>query len=134
MDRVILFRGKTKSGGLYYGDLRHDEDGHCYILGRKDFSVEVIPETVSQYTNLDDKTGKRIFEGDIIRAGEHEKSWSGKSFGHLLLVEWNGIGWTHKVLDQYGDAQPTDYFSPNVWSKYGEVVGNKWNNPELIKD
>lgn len=86
--REILFRGKTKNTNEWvYGDLVRLKDGnkeipHIYGFG------EVIPETVGQYIGLDDKNGKKIFEGDIVRYLNTE----------LLKVNKNHTGFTFIVV------------------------------------
>lgn len=73
MNNRYIFRGKGNpkynGGEWYYGYLTYD--GLDYqIVDPKYGSCKrtVIPETIGQCIGLEDKNGKWIFEGDIVKA------------------------------------------------------------------
>lgn len=122
--REILFRGKRVGEGEWkYGSYVEqygatqiypknvtDEDGFdCYC---------VEPETVGQYTGLADKNGKKIFEGDVIKCeGENERGMI--VFEHCsacFVVQFETFTLKYNCL-----------FGIDL-----EVVGNVYDNPELI--
>ena len=127
--REILFRGKrTDNGEWIYGDLRHISDWkggyNPHIVnntnGRNNSvtGLEIIPETVGQYTGLTDKNGKRIFEGDIL-----------KTFGYIYVIMWDSTRALFYLRD------PVYRVTSDFYYYFGSdlsVIGNIHDNPELL--
>ena len=145
-----LFRGKEKDSGKWiYGDLRHISDGHGgYILcivdntnGRNNdvTGVEVLPETVGQYTGFTDKNGKRIFEGDIVRATIERAERCQSPRIENGVIGYDCIGMIGLILykDKNGENVWSDFFnelslSGLIEDYYFEIIGNIHDNPELL--
>lgn len=112
--REILFRGKNKCK-WFYGDLRHLNDGRVTICqDGEPFPYEVYPETVGQFTGLTDKNGRKIFEGDILKANN----------GHIGYVAFSEGGFVK--------AYRCHFNFTNLYGDNQEVIGNIHDNPELI--
>ena len=135
--REILFRGKRYNGewvkGYYFkAKQRVDRTTLCTYISVPHPKLKMIPsddymvdpDTVSEFTGLRDKNGKRIFEGDIV---EFDVS-SGKTKDTVIwdYGEYNGV--TGFRLKKYALFSITE-----TNSRYFEVIGNKWDNPELLE-
>ena len=81
MNREILFRGKRVGNGNwiegYFVLLAINEDlKHAIYTGIDKgciIPIEVIPETVGQFTGSLDDNGNKIFDGDIVKVTYTEK-------------------------------------------------------------
>ena len=135
--REILFRGKRYNGewvkGYYFkAKQRVDRTTLCTYISVPHPKLKMIPsddymvdpDTVSEFTGLRDRNGKRIFEGDIV---EFDVS-SGKTKDTVIwdYGEYNGV--TGFRLKKYALFSITE-----TNSRYFEVIGNKWDNPELLE-
>ena len=138
--REILFRGKrVHTTEWVYGSLIHVDDYCCileadcedygvtYLNGELGFidgtAIPVDPETVGQYTGVDDRTGTKIFEGDILDYPRWIVSYLGSSGGEALGMN---AGWY---------TQRDNFESWGELECNGEhlVLGNIYDNPELIR-
>ena len=99
-----------------------DIDGKIMCFGQVALDAiplaEINPEVkIMQYTGLLDRTGKEIYEGDIVKFG----NWKPKE---IVYYYKNFAGFSLK---------DTDCWLLDYDTKEMEVIGNIYENPELIK-
>lgn len=140
MKRQIKFRGKDRRTGKWvYGDLLAPITG-CRIVNytsedngsmkHADYHYHnVLDDTVGQFTGLRDCTGKEIYEGDIIRF--HFMTSDIRSSKLFPTEKFMG----RITIDKYNNwvilSNGLEIHIENA-VKYGEVVGNIHDNPELL--
>lgn len=142
--REILFKGQTKSGKKWiYGNLLQTDDGVFIIQNYAPFDgigkYEVIQETVLQYTGLTDKNGRKIFEGDIITYQHDNDDYpfpnkdTKRRVGRVYFQEFRSCFAVAEGRNG-SDMINQDLFKYVQNGNRVEVIGNIFDNPELIGD
>jgi uncharacterized phage protein (TIGR01671 family) len=142
MKREIEFRAKTVEGEWLYGGYVKCNNRE-YILPDIDLvsrewvfkHIEVIPETIGQFTGLTDKNGKKIFECDTVK-------FTDTTFGYSHIGEVCFDKGSFCILYEfYGQKKLHRIGKTNKWQDMGasgnitysyEVIGNIYDNPELL--
>ena len=138
--REILFRAKRIDTGEWVEGCYLEKMGYrstdsvyderklhiivCTDQNGKNYSYDVIPETVEQFTGLKDKDGKKIFEGDAVRRDNGSIGYIiflAQTMSYRLILPKTDVAIGHRAMGcGYHDAQML------------EVIGNIHDNPELL--
>lgn len=123
-----IFRPELFNGGFIHGSLVICNDRYYIcthaICSRKTCvnngtttMIEVIPQTVGQFTSICDKNCVKIFEGDIVRA----------------KMDCGPGGFLDSIVDigfKRIDGYRWNYFDMDTI----EVIGNVYDNFDLLED
>lgn len=135
--RDILFQGKRVDNGEWveghyskkvFENKEYSAISYCEVDGvceqdtiYKHCNYEVIPETVSEYAGCEDIHGNKIFENHIVK-----RFAFGKEYYRKVIFQDGAFG---TVMIQDGE----EYFTPFATRCMCEVVGNVFDNPELLE-
>lgn len=86
----------------------------------------VDDDTVGQYTGRVDKHGKRVFEGDIIRLCDGIPGFD------VGVVLWDNNDQAYRIVQNPAENVALDDFGNYGQPEYYEVIGNVYDNPELL--
>ncbi len=85
-------------------------------------------------TGLKDEKGKEIYDGDIVHWKIFDSGWNGNEFflNRSKIIK-QGIGQVYWCSDHYKIKGCKKTISSLVYSSSKEVVGNIYQNSELLK-
>lgn len=165
MNRVIKFRGQTRRKGEYLinmaGDKRdsnwvyggifpQNNDGDFAVIYQQESNIEkrtVYADTVGQYIGKEDKNGKEIYEGDIVKI--HQFLFDGDEYEKEIIVSIEYMNETAcfganllqaeeiKRYMGYTEEDTEKVVIPlndfcGLHEESFEVIGNIFDNPELL--
>ena len=123
MNRKIKFRMKDKQGEWQYVEMT------CSIIeALKDpvtpGGIDIDENTIGQYTGIDDKNGKEIYEGDIVYC----QTKFGKAKAIIKFIDGKFVAYWDSILTH---PQNGHCIACYEIKKRFEVIGNIYEDIEL---
>ena len=136
MEDRYLFKAKRLDNGEWVQGALFNGESHCIIGQEIKFSpyteheckivgYEVDRDTICQCTGLKDKNGKLIWENDIVRDEQ------GNFYKAFWQNKYYQFSWVCVKTDVFLIGTKWDLW--RIKSFEIEVIGNKFDNPELLE-
>ena len=133
--REYLFHGKRVDNGewvegYYVKAEKLDKSGYEHFIieeSAEGSSHLVIPESVGQYTGMNDKNNRKTFEGDIVRLDEYVKSAFDVNDG-VVKYGWGGF-----YIGDFSTLNSLNALAAFDGVLRGEVIGNVFENADLLE-
>lgn len=130
MQRQIEFRGFNRCTKTWsYAELK-------YILKEQAYNpidyFKVDPDTVTQSIGMKDRSGKNIFEGDIVAIDVPAYDLSISSYPYTVerrlgVIEYDENNVTYKIQMEAVSEYVCEFTPHEI-----EIVGNIFENPDLV--
>lgn len=128
--RTIKFRGwllEKKRISRSFTIFDYCQECSAVILHNPDEYFDIDEEYLMQFTGLVDKNGKEIYEGDIVAYSITAPWDENQSVNVKSQVVWtNSAWWLSNEEGSDADGYLEDFGGL-------EVIGNIWENKELLK-
>ncbi len=130
----IFFRAESNRPIPYIID-PHEYESYDCMEDIGELAVEVIEDTVGQFTGLHDKNGVEIFEGDIFTSDYFDDTY------HFEVVFSDGaFCGKHKSTGIYmlgftnfdDNGEDLGYWCEEDYTSHIQIIGNIHDNPKLL--
>lgn len=122
--KETVFRGQRADNNEWVQGYQHNPYvNKDFIYSSKTHEYyHVHFDTISRYTGHNDRNGNSIFEGDIVMWTDGRKTIP-------AIIRWESDGFYVVIRDHPSRKQPMSRTDGNDIA----VIGNLWDNPELMK-